>query len=139
MWYLRILSKLIGQSISSPSKSVILVALPDMMFLMIKRLDHLGFIFPLRSKVSSLSTFRTKSPSLRFPGFTFLLNALAILFWYPYAWYCALALFSSIKSNCSYLCFTQSCSTQSCSRTLVFASILKDCISTSIGSTTSLL
>ena len=71
---------LIGRSISSPSKSVILVALPDMIFLIIKGLNHLGFIFPLGSKVSSLSTFKTKSPSLRFLGFTFLLNSLDILF-----------------------------------------------------------
>ena len=76
---------LIEQSISSPSKSVILVVPPDMIFLMIKGPDHLGFIFPLRSKVSSLRTFRTKSPSLRFLSFTFLLNALAIRFSYPYA------------------------------------------------------
>ena len=54
---------LIGQSISSLSKSVILVAPPHMIFIMIKGPDHLGFIFPLGSKVSSLSTFRTKSPS----------------------------------------------------------------------------
>ena len=76
---------LIEQSISSPSKSVILVAPLDMIFLMIKVPDHLGFIFPLGSKVSSLSTFRTKSPSLRFLSFTFLLNALAIRFSYPCA------------------------------------------------------
>ena len=124
---------LVRQSISSPSKSVILVAHFDMIFLIIKGLDHLGFIFPLKSKVSSLSTFRTKSPSLRFLGLTFLLNTLAILFWYPYAWYYALALFSSIKANCSYLYFTQSSS-----RNLVFASTLKDCISTSMGSIVSL-
>ena len=68
---------LIGRSISSPSKSMIIVAPPDMIFLMIKGLDHLGFIFPLGSKVSSLSTFKTRSLSLRFLGFTFLLNALA--------------------------------------------------------------
>ena len=71
---------LIGRSISSPSKSVVLVAPPDMIFLMIKGPDHLGFNFSLGSKVSSLSTFRSKSPSLRFLG---LLNALVILFWYP--------------------------------------------------------
>ena len=76
---------LIGRSISSPSKSMILVAPPDIIFLMIKGLDHLGFIFPLGSKVSSLSTFRAKSPSLRSLDFIFLLNALSILFWYPYA------------------------------------------------------
>ena len=99
---------LMGRSISSLSKSVILVAPPNMIFLIIKGLDHLGFIFPLGSKVLSLSTFRTKSPSLRFLGFTFLLNALAILFWYPYAWYYVLALFSSIKANCSYLALAQS-------------------------------
>ena len=75
-----------GRNISSPSKFVILVAPTDMIFLMIKGLDHLGFIFPLGSKVSSLSTFRIKSHSLRFLGFTFLLNALAILFWYLCAW-----------------------------------------------------
>ena len=125
---------LIGQSISSPSKSVILVALLDMIFLIIKILVHLGFIFPLGSKVSSLSTFGTKSPSLRFLCLTFLLNSLAILFWYPCARYYALALFSSIKANCSCLFFTQSSS-----RTLVSASTLKDCISTLIGSTASLL
>ena len=134
MWYLQSLSMLIGQSISSPSKSVILVALPDMIFLIIKILVHLGFIFPLGSKVSSLSTFGTKSPSLRFLCLTFLLNSLAILFWYPCARYYALALFSSIKANCSCLFFTQSSS-----RTLVSASTLKDCISTLIGSTASLL
>ena len=61
MWYLRSLSLLIGRSISSPSKSVILVAPPDMIFLIIKGPDHPGFIFHLGSKVSSLSTFRTKS------------------------------------------------------------------------------
>ena len=72
---------LIGQSISSPSKSLILVAPPDMILLLTKSLDHLGFIFPLGSKVSSLSTFRTRSHFLRFLAFTFLLNALAILFW----------------------------------------------------------
>ena len=104
------LSTLIGQRISLPSKSVFLVAPLDMIFLIIKGLDHLGSIFPLGSKVSSLSTFRTKSPSLRFQGFTFLLNTLAILFWYPCAWYCALTLFSSIKVNCSYLSFIQSSS-----------------------------
>ena len=71
---------LIGRSISSPSKSVVLVAPPDMIFLMIKGPDHLGFNFFLGSKVSSLSTFRSKFPSLRFFG---LLNALVILFWYP--------------------------------------------------------
>ena len=71
---------LIGQSISSPSKFVILVAPLDMIFLMIKGPDHLGFVFPLRSKVSFLSTFRTKSPSLRFLGFTFLLKAPASFF-----------------------------------------------------------
>ena len=131
MLYLRSLSMLIGQSISSPSKSVILVAPPDMIFLIIKRLDHLGFIFPLGSKVSSL---RTKSHSLRFLALTFLLNTLAILFWYPCAWYCALALFSSIKANYLYLCLTQASY-----RALVFASSLKDCISTSVGSTTSLM
>ena len=133
MWYLWSLSMLIGRSISSPSKYVILVAPPDMIFLMTKGPDHLGFIFPLGSKVSSLSTFRTKSPSLRFLGLTFLLNALAIFFWYPCVWYCALAFFSSIKTNCSYLCFTQSSS-----RTLVSASTLKDCIFTLMGSTASL-
>ena len=122
-----------GQSISSPSKSMILVAPPDMIFLMIKGSHHLGFIFPLGSKVSSLSTFITKSPSLRFIGFTFLLNAQAIPFWYPCAWYYALTLFSSIKSNCSYLTLTQSSS-----RTLVSTNTLKDCISTSIGSIASL-
>ena len=50
----------------------------NMVFLIKKGLDH---IFHLGSKVSSLSTFRTRSPSLKFLGFTFLLNALAILFW----------------------------------------------------------
>ena len=130
MMYFRSLSMLIGRSISSPSKSMILVAPPDIIFLMIKGLDHLGFIFSLRSKVSSLSTFRTKPPSLRFLGFTFLLNVLAILFWYPYAWYCALDLFSSIKANCSYLALGQSSS-----RTLVSTNTLKDCIFISIGST----
>ena len=130
MWYFRSLSMLIGQSISFPSKFVILVAPPNMIFLMIKGPDHLGFIFPLGSKVSSLSTFRTKFPSLRFLGFTFLLNALAILFWYPYAWYCALTLFSSIETNCSYLALAQSFS-----RTLVSSNTVKYCISTSIGST----
>ena len=124
---------LIRQSISSPSKFVILVAPPDMIFLIINGLDHLGFIFPLGSKVSSLRTFKAKSPSLRFLGFTFLLNAQAIFFWYPCAWHCALARFSSIKANCSYLAFIQSSS-----KTLVSTSILKDCISTSIGSTSSL-
>ena len=124
---------LIGRIISSPSKSVILVAPPNMIFLIIKGQDHLGFIFPLRSKVSSLSTFITKSLSLRFLGLTFLFNVLTILFWYPCAWYCALTLFSFIKANCSYLCFTQ-CS----SRTLVSDSTLKDCISTSMGNITSL-
>ena len=132
MLYLRSLSMLIERSISSPSKSVILVAPPDMIFLIIKGPDHLGFIFLLKSKVSSLSTFKTKSPSLRFLGLTFLLNALAILFWYACAWYYAPALFSSIKVNCSYLCFIQSSS-----RTLVSTSTLKDCISTSMGRTTS--
>ena len=102
------------QSISSPSKSVILIAPPDIIFLMIKGPDHLGFIFSLGSKVSSLSTFRTKFPSLKFLRFTFLLNALAILFWYPCTWYYASALFSSIKTNCSYLALAQSSS-----RTLV--------------------
>ena len=82
---------LIGRSISSPSKSVILVAPQDIIFLMLKGPGHLGFIFPLGSKDLSQSTFRTKSPSLRFLNFTFLLNALAIIFWYPCAWYCALA------------------------------------------------
>ena len=130
MLYLRSLSMLIRRSISSLSKSVILVAPFDMIFLIIKDLNHHGFIFPLGSKVSSLSTFRTKSLSLRFLGFTFLLNALAILFWYPCVWYCALALFSSIKNNCSYLCFIHSPS-----RTLVSANTLKDCISTPMGST----
>ena len=134
MWYLRSLSLLIGRSISSPSKSVILVAPPNMISLIIKGPDHLGFIFPLRSKVSSLSTFKTKSPSLRSLGLTFLLNALAILLWYPYAWYCALSLFLFIKTNCSYLCFTQSSS-----KTLVSTRTLKDCIFTSMGSTASLL
>ena len=80
---------LAGQSISSPSKSVILVASFDMIFLIIKGPGHLGFIFPLGSKVSFLCTFRTKSPYLRFLDFIVLLNALAILFCYPYAWYCA--------------------------------------------------
>ena len=133
MLYLRSLSMLIRRSISSLSKSVILAAPPDMIFSIKKGPDHLGFIFPLGSKVSSLSTFRTKSPSLRFLGFTFLLNALAILFWYPCAWNYALAFFSSIKANYSYLCFTQSSS-----RTLVSTITLKDCISTSMGSTASL-
>ena len=91
--YFLSLSMLIGWSISSPSKFVILMEPPDMIFLIIKGLDHLGFIFPLGSKISSLSTFRTKSPSLRFLGFTFLLNALSILFWYPCASYYALDLF----------------------------------------------
>ena len=77
---------LAGQSISSPSKSVILVASFDMIFLIIKGPGHLGFIFPLGSKGP---TFRTKSPYLRFLDFIVLLNALAILFCYPYAWYCA--------------------------------------------------
>ena len=71
---------LIGQSISSLSKSVILVAPPNKIFLIIKGSDHLGFIFPFRPKDLSLSTFRTRSPSLRSLGFTFLLNALTILF-----------------------------------------------------------
>ena len=133
MLYLQSLFMLIGRSISSLSKSVILVAPHNMIFLIIKGPDHPGFIFPLGSKVSSLSTFRTKSSSLRFLGLTFLLNAHAILFWYPCAWYCALALLSSIQANCSYLCFIQSSF-----RTLVFASTLKDCISTSMGSTASL-
>ena len=133
MWYFPSLSMLMGQNISSPSKSVILIAHPDMIFLMIKGPDHLSFIFPLGSKVSSLSTFGTKSHFLRFLVFTFMLNALAILFWYPYAWYCALAFFSSIKANCSYLALAQSSF-----RTLVSTNTLKDCISTSIGSTTSL-
>ena len=128
------LSMLIGWNISSPSKFLILVAPFDTIFLMIKGSDHLSFIFPLGSKVSTLSTFRTKSPSLRFLGLTFLLNALTILFWYPCAWYCALAPFSSIKANCSYLYFTQSSS-----KTLVSASTLKDSISTLMGNTTSLL
>ena len=131
MLYFWSLSMLIGRSISSPSKFVIFVVPPDMIFLMIKGLDHFSFIFPLGSKVPSLSTFRTKSPSLRFLGFIFLLNVLAILFWYPCAWYYALALFSSIKANCSYLCFIQSSS-----RTLVSTSTLKDCIFTSMGNTT---
>ena len=134
MLYLWSLSILIGRNISSPSKFVILLTLPDMIFLIIKGSDHPGFIFPLESNVSSLSTFRTKSPSLRFLGFTFLLNALAILFWSPYAWYCALTLFSSIKANYSYLSFIQSFS-----RTLVPTSILSDCISTLMGSIASLL
>ena len=134
MWYFRSLSMLIMRSISSPSKSVILVEPLDMIFLIIKGPDHLNFILPLRSKVSSLSTFKTKSPTLRFLGLTFLLNALEILFWYPCAWYFALAFFLSIKANCSYLYFTQSSS-----RTLISASTLKNCISTSIGSTTSLV
>ena len=108
MLYLRSLSMLIRRSISSPSKSIILVAPPDMICLIIKGPDYLGFIFPLGSKVSSLSTFRTKSSSLKFPSLTFFLNALSILFWYPYVWYCALTLFSSIKANCSYICFIQS-------------------------------
>ena len=133
MWYLWSLSMLIGRSISSLSKSVILVVPPNMIFLIIKGPDHLGFIFPLRSKVSSLSTFRTKSPSLRFLGLNFLSNALEILFCYPYACYYALALFSTIKASCSYLCFTQSSS-----RTLVSANTLKDCIFTSMGSIASL-
>ena len=94
---------LVERNISSPSISVILVAPLDMIFLMIKDLDHLGFIFPLGSKVSFLSSFRTESLSLRYLGFTFLLNALAILFWYHCAWYRALALFSSIKANYSCL------------------------------------
>ena len=132
MLYLRSLSMLIKGRISSPSKFVILVVPPDMIFFIIKGPDHLGFIFPLGSKVSSLSTFRTKSPSLRFLGFTFLLNALAILFGYLCAWYCAPALFSSIKANYSYLYFIQSSS-----RTLVSTSTLKDCISTSMGRTAS--
>ena len=93
---------LIGRSISSPSKFVILIAPPNMFFLIIKGPDHLGFIFLVGSKVSSISNFRTKSYSLRFLGFTFLLNALVMLFQYPCAWYCALALFSFIKANCSY-------------------------------------
>ena len=131
--YFQSLSMLIQQSISSPSKYIILVAPPDMIFLVINGPDHLGFIFPLRSKVSSLSTFRTKSHSLSFLGFTFLLNALAILFWYPCAWYYALAFFSSTKANCSYLAFLQSSF-----KTLVSTSTLKDCISTSIGSIASL-
>ena len=101
---------LMGRSISSPSKSVILVAPPDMIFLMIKGLDHLGFIFPLGSKVSSLSTVRANSPSLSFLGFNFLLNALTIIFWYPCTWYCALAFFSSIKANYSYHALAQSSS-----------------------------
>ena len=71
MLYLRSLSMLIGRNISSPSKFVILVAPSDMIFLIRKGLDHLDFNFPLGSKVLSLSTFRTKSPSLRFLGFTF--------------------------------------------------------------------
>ena len=123
---------MIGRSISSLSKYVILVAPLDMIFLIIKGLYHLGFIFLLGSKVSSLNTFRTKSHSLTFLDFTFLLNALTILFWYPYAWYCAIAFFSSIKVNCSYLSFIQSSF-----RTLVSTSTLKDCISTSMGRTTS--
>ena len=45
-----------------------------------KRPGPSRLLFPLGSKVSSLSTFTTNSPSLRFLGFTFLLNALAILF-----------------------------------------------------------
>ena len=125
---------LIGRSSFFPSKFVILVAPLDMIFLIIKGPDHLDFIFPLGSKVSSLSTFGTKSPSLRFLDFTFLVNALKILFWYPYASYCALALFSSIKANCSYLSFIQSSS-----KTLVSTSTHKDCISTSIGRTALLL
>ena len=133
MWYLRSLSMLIGQRISFLYKSVILVVPPNMIFVIIKGLDHLGFIFPLGSNISSLSTFRTKSPSLRFLGLTFLLNALAILVWYPYAWYCVLALFSSIKATCSYLCFIQSPY-----RTLVSTSTLKDCVSTLMGSIASL-
>ena len=128
MLYLWSLSMLIGRRISSPSKSVILLAPPNMIFLIIKGPDHLGFIFLLGSKVSSLSTFKTKSPSLRFLHFTFLLNALAILFWYPYAGYCSLSLFSFIKANCSYLSFIQYSS-----RTLVSTSMLKDCISTPMG------
>ena len=133
MLYLWSVSMLIGQSISSPSKSIILVAPFDMIFLIIKGQDYLGIIFPLGSKVSSLRTFKIKSPSLRFLGLTFFVNALAILFWYPWAWYCALAFFLPIKANCLYLCFTQSSY-----RTLVSTSTLKDCISTSIGSTASL-
>ena len=124
---------LIGKNISSPSKSIILVAPPDMIFLIMKGLDHLGFIFPLKLEISSLSTFRTKSSSLRFLVFTFLLNTLADLFCYPCAWYYALALFSSIKANYSYHAFTQSSS-----KNLVSTSTLKDCISTSMGRTASL-
>ena len=100
---------------------MILVEPPNMIFLMIKGPDHLGFIFPLGSKVSSQSTFRTKSLSLRFLGFTFLLNVLAISFWYSCVWYCILALFSSIKANCLYLALAQSSS-----RTLVSINTLKD-------------
>ena len=133
MFYLQGLSIWNGQSIFSPSKFAILVAPPDLIFLIIKGPDHLGFIFPLGSKLSFLSTFRTKSPSLRFLGFTFLLNALAILFWYPCSWYCALALFSSIKVNYLYLCFFQPSS-----RTLVSTSTLKDCTFIATGSTVSL-
>ena len=130
MLYLQSLSVLIGQSISSPSKSEILVASLNMIFLIIKSPSHLGFILTLGLEVSSLRTFRTKSPSLKFLGFTFLLSALAILFWYPCARYCALALFSSTKANYSYLSSIQSSST-----TLVSSSTLKDCISISMGRT----
>ena len=79
----------------------------DMIVLIIKGPNYLGFIFPLGSNVSSLSTFRIKFASLGFLGFTFLLNALEILFQQPFAWYCALDLFSFIKANCSYLSFIQ--------------------------------
>ena len=44
------LSMLIGQRISLPSKSVFLVAPLDMIFLILKGPDQLGFVFPLRSK-----------------------------------------------------------------------------------------
>ena len=40
------------------------------------------FLF-LSNVISSISNFRTKSYSLRFLGFTFLLNALVMLFQYP--------------------------------------------------------
>ena len=41
---------LIGQSISFPSKFIILEVPLDMIFLIIKGLDHLGFIFLLDQK-----------------------------------------------------------------------------------------
>ena len=56
------------------------MAPPNMIFLITKGMDYLGFILPLGSEISPLSSFKTRSFSFWFLDLSFLMNALVIFF-----------------------------------------------------------